>query len=262
MKLLRRALDWRDPRSLWHRPICVGALECAAPFLIYIGGTVTVLLFVTLAAHLLLDVAGPVVCRVAIALGLDDADMTLHHMAVAVNASVHFIDPHWSRAANTIIALEQAIVGVLVFVGTPCYAFYLYRREQRPSKAVLCALATPCLTPFLPLLVAFVAPFVASVIFAGVVGVIADAVDWLTPPARMSLNRASLIETVRHAVPLLAQRSTGFYTRVAAAGMLLGASAGLFFAVLLFLGIPAMGLAQLYRRCKLDVEETLHDLQV
>lgn len=248
MKLLRRALDCHDPRSLWHRSVCQCLYQSVGSVVVLGGVFAAIALFAIWVTHFIMVALVPLLVLPAINLGLDDSNATLAQFMRASEIGGHLLLPWPLLAGVDWIALCLSLLAP---------SFY-YQWHGRWTAACWALVAPLLLLPVAPTLIVFVLSFCGGALFVGFVGSIGDFIALFT-----TINRQSKQVALSHILPvvvsLLYSGETPFYTLVAATAVLLGASAGLCLVVLIIVLLPLYGIVT---RCRQDVAETIHDLDV
>jgi hypothetical protein len=248
MKLLRQALDWRNPRSLWHRPVCQCLATAVCVPIAVVAFFALLIVALVWAVHFVLVALVPFLLLPAIKLGLDDSNETLRQMVEnTASEGARFVP--WPMLAQI-----DWVLLMLIPVGVSLY----YQWQARWSAAGSVLVAPLLLLPLAPTCIAFVLPLIVSFVLTGPipVGLLLDIFGWL---ATGQLDQAGLTGTLRTVAPLVYEHTAPFYHLVAALGVLLGSAAGLCFCVLLLIVTPLWALAS---QCKQDVQETLHEIDV
>jgi hypothetical protein len=254
MKLLRQALSFSNPRSLWHRPTgqclhttceCLGFFGRAFTFAIATTLCLVVVTFV------ILPVLASSVCDLAVGLGLDDRDGTLHNASRLV--LVEYGPP--SQLYQP-IRLVLAVVPLGAFILSAIDLLRQLRQGGSPRVFWFCVtIGILLLIPFVPGLI------VATFCFwegagAALVGWIFDVVIYFgaEPPPDVSLV---LSKRIVKEVGVLRGVSS-FYQWIRAPFTLLGIASGL----TLWLLVCCTPLIYCYRQVRDDVKETLEEIQV
>ncbi len=256
MKLLRQALDWRNPRSLWYRSVCQCFGSAIHMMCVAVGVPTACFALCFLVVHLLLDVTLPLLCRVPITFGLDDSDDALQGL---LNATQH--DPFsLQQKAPRFTEAEQILLLASYIVYCIYKAGRLWFAEHRWHALLLCVMLL--LSPLLPALLMLLLSSVGSAFLMGCMGTVFDIMDLIGNAlgVRAQTHPFSVVAAMRYAVPALVAQSHGFYTLIGAAGVVLGTAIGV---TIMTLMLCALILALPYYCCirmHQDVQETLHDL--
>lgn len=254
-KLWLQALDWRNPRSLWHRDLCGCIGVCCTIALAGIGLVGTGVLGVV-GLFVLLHLGGITLrfsCDLSVWLALDDSNHTLAQMADALNQLGSDRVPHYH-----LIAVIVYTVLLVIFTIVPLVAL-ANRLWHRHYGEAMMALTLPLIPLVVPALLTVTMGLFAGLL-NGTIGLIADATAAAGGQKPADLHkRPSAHAMLDMVVPAVLDRASPFYGWLLALSVTSGVLVGVLGMAFLLIGLPLIACCKLAHD---DVAATLHDLDV
>jgi hypothetical protein len=252
MKILTQALDYRNARSVWHRPFCRNLCDfccgCTLAILVLLSGVAGVVVL----AIVLMELVAMLLLRypadVMVALGLDDHTQIFANLSATAARFNSELITEW-----TMTRIYWVLVSCIILLSLAALFASLFERQWTGVAGSLVFL----LAPVLFYTVGTVACSLVGGLFFAIMGSLFELFVWLNVP------RQEWVPTLRNgasiALARLHQDDTGFYRRMAIYSVATGTALGLLAILILCIFYP------LYRICSAahrDVKDTFHELDV
>jgi len=264
MKLIREALNYSNPRSLWHRPSCQCVIDtcgCMGAMCAIVGLAIVVsgLLFLCLSVVPFVVVF---ICRTTIAVGLDDRDGSLLNISRTIEVAVGGggISPVVQYRVTLLLGLVVfgALVASIIDV---IHQLPQHRRNEAPLRTFWFKAIIGCL------LLTALGPWIAIALYYYLNGAVVGFVGWIVDiitslGGRGAVLHSEIVFSVRMAKELAVLSGNNsvavFYDWYTAIFTLLGIATTLLFWAC-FCSIPFV---LCYRQVCDDVKDTFEAIQV